>query len=80
MRWINSGDEPGFYRNTDRGDIPDIKRRNGIRRQGWPAYWVCQDLENTRDCDVPRSEAENVCIICFSEDDCLEWHEDMWNQ
>lgn len=53
-------------------DIPDIKRRNGIRRQVWLAYWVCQDLGNTKDCDVPRSEAENVCIIRFSKDDCLE--------
>ncbi len=41
----------GFTERTGQR-VHDIKRRNGIRRQEKPAYWVCQDLVNMENCLV----------------------------
>lgn len=55
----------GFTGRT-RGQVHDIKRKNGIRRQefkeAWrTAHWVCQDPANTQRRDVVGSEADAVC-------------------
>ncbi len=51
----------GFTEGTEQR-VHDIKNQNGIRRQGEPADWVCQDLVNMGDhkgnCDVAGSEAK----------------------
>lgn len=54
-----------------KGQVHDIKRNYGIRRQkfkeAWrTVHWVCQDPANMQRHEVAGSEVDAVCVVCIT--------------